>query len=189
MKRHIIYLSLAFVILISWKINAESVKLLEDLPPYSIAVYCSKSAKDFDVKIAAFNQYGQVMLLGYASSTKGLGFMKIGERMTSGTAAKILNLGQGQVSFNFIKSTAGSSLVIGGEDGNVRDFEELPKGFHRAVNQPGYLLIGTVQKLTDLPLKASILAEWADQNKIAELIASKKIQFLPSDKTGVLHKN
>jgi len=144
--------------------------LLEDQPPYSLIIFCSRNAENYDVKIAAANKYGQVMLLGRASSTQGIGFMRVGERMTSGTAAKIINQVNGLVSFDFITTTFGASIVVGGEDGKIHSFDELPKGLHQPLDHMGYLLFGKMAELKDLPLDQQGLAEWADAAKVQALI-------------------
>jgi len=160
------------------KCYGSEVQLLEELPPYSVVVLCLGSNDNYDIKIAAFNEYHQIMLMGAVSSKeKDKGWVKIGEKMTSGIAAKIVSHGEGKVTWEYMKTTVGASLIVIGDDEKVRDFEKLPKGLHKTINQPGYLLIGQVMDLKDLPLNVELLSGWTDVAEIEKMASLGQILF------------
>lgn len=153
-------------------------RLLEDLPPYSVMVLCVGEGDRYDIKIAAFNQYNQIMLFGRASTIeKGEPWIKIGEKMTSGLAAKLVNHGEGNVTWEYLATTAGSSMIIIGENGSVRRFEELPKGVHKSPKQSGYLFLGKINALSELPMDVKTLLRWIDPREVEGMITSGKIQI------------
>jgi hypothetical protein len=157
--------------------DAHDLAALDDHPPYSVVVVCTRAGAQYDVAIAAADHLGEIMLLARASSTKGHGFLHLGARNAIGSTARITDQGQGRANFDLLTATCGSAIEVSGEDGQVRPFATLPKGLRHGDDQAGYLLLGKVPNLCDLPLDADALAQWADLAKVQVMIDHDQIIF------------
>jgi hypothetical protein len=157
-------------------VAAEDTKLLEDLPPYRIVVVCSRNKDDYDVKMVSYNTFGQILLIGRSSSDAPSSFLKMAEKMTSGLCAKITSNGEGGIQFEFLKSTAGSALIIIGGDGSVKTMDDLPRGMNKGVRNDGYMFIGQTDILVNLPVTVELLTLWKEDTFVEKLIADKKIR-------------
>jgi hypothetical protein len=154
-----------------------AVELLTDAPPYSVVAVLMPTPTGDHMRIAAFNNSGQVMLLGRTGQEEGGSWLKLGEKMVSGTVAKVVQNKEGQVSFDFLSSTAGAAIVIIGQAERVLRFEELPLGVHKSPGDRGYLLFARAPALSGLPLTMEALIQWSSTDAVEQMIARGQLQI------------
>lgn len=121
-----------------------------------LAVLSTNGIKDahseYIFSAVALDSFGQVIFYRRFDSSGGSrSFQKIGQESVPYTNVRITNNPTGEINFSFEKCTAGSSVIVIGRDGSLKDIFNLPKGVFAHNSTGSYFANIKIASVADLP--------------------------------------